>query len=97
MAGQGTTAAGPGPPSPRQGRPGRRRCLACDRCRLAVSRRWTEPCVGRVGRRRRGGWAAAATSARSFSRQSATLRPASRNRWLVTSSSPPAVTRLPNC
>ncbi len=46
-----------------------------------------------MGRRGRTRWAASATICRSFSRQSAVLRPASRNRWLLISRSPSVVIR----
>ena len=53
--------------------------------------------MGRVALRGRTGFAALATMPRSFSKQSATLRPASRNRWLTISRSPSAVIRRPRC
>ena len=66
-----------------------------DCLRLACRRRSTDPRVGRVARRRLGGLATASSIARSFSKQSCEFRGASRKRWLVTSSSPSLVSRLP--
>lgn len=64
-----------------------------DRLRLSVNRRSREALVGRVGLRLFGGWATWRSMLRSFSRQSATFRPASRKRWLVSSNSPCWFTR----
>ena len=77
------------------GGPDRRCCFFWLCWRLASSRRRLDARLGLVRIRRAGGDAASSNMRRSFSRQSATLRPASRNRSLVTSKSPPAVTRRP--
>jgi len=60
---------------------------------LAFSRRSLEARLGRVFFRFLGATAASASSSRSFSRQSSTLRDWSRYRWLLITSSPSVVIR----
>ena len=60
--------------------PHRRDCFLSDARRFCSSLLRTAPRPGRVGRRALGGSATSASICRSFSRQSATFRPASRNR-----------------
>ena len=72
---------------------GRRCCFFWESRRFWSIRRRTDARVGRVGLRGRTDRVASTSSPRNFSRQSAVLRPASRNRWLTIRRSPSLVMR----